>query len=60
LLCAIRTDGNDDMFPIASMVVRVESKASWEWFHNILVDDIYVGSGEGCGWIVMSECQKVM
>jgi hypothetical protein len=60
LLCAIGKYGNDDMIPIAYAVAEAETKASWEWFIGLLVDDVYVGSGEGCGWTIMSDRQKVM
>jgi hypothetical protein len=60
LLCAIRKDGNDDMFPIAYAVAEGETRASWEWFLGLLIHDVYVGSGEGRGWTVMSDRQKVM
>jgi hypothetical protein len=43
------------MFPIAYIVVEGEVRASWEWFINILVDDIYVGSGEERSWTIMSK-----
>jgi hypothetical protein len=59
LLCAIGKNGNDDMFPIAYVVPEAVTKASWEWFIGLLVDDVYVGSGEGRGWTIMSERQKV-
>jgi len=60
LLCAIGMDGNDDVFPIAYAVVEAKIKASREWFFNLLIYDIYVGSGEGRGWTIMSDRQKVM
>ncbi|XP_062170398.1 uncharacterized protein LOC133876128 [Alnus glutinosa] len=58
LLCTIGKDGNDDMFPIAYVVAEGETRASWEWFLGLLIDDVYVGSGEGRGWTVMSDRQK--
>lgn len=60
LLCAVGTDGNDDMFPIAYAAAEAENKSSWEWFIKLLIDDIYVGSGEGRGWTIMSDRQKVL
>jgi hypothetical protein len=59
LLCAIGKNGNDDMFPIAYAVPEVVTKASWEWFIGLLFDDVYVGSGEGRGWTIMSDRHKV-
>jgi hypothetical protein len=60
LLYVIGKDVNDNMFTIEYAVVEAETKASWEWFIRILIDDIYVGSGEGCSWTIMSGHQKVM
>jgi hypothetical protein len=60
LLCVIGKDGNNDMFPIAYTVAEGETRSSWEWFIGLLIDDIYVESGEGHGWTVMSDQQKVM
>jgi len=48
------------MFPIAYAVAEVETRASWEWFLGLLIDDVYVGNGEGRGWTVISDRQKVM
>jgi hypothetical protein len=59
LLCAIGKDEND-MFPIAYAVAEGETRASWEWFLGLLIDDVYVGSGKGRDWTVMSDRQKVM
>jgi hypothetical protein len=55
LLCAIGKDGNDNMFSIAYVVAEGETRASWEWFLGLLIDDVYVGSGKGRGWTVMSD-----
>ena len=40
LLSAIGRDGNDDMFPVAILVVEAENKDSWTWFMSELMDDI--------------------
>jgi hypothetical protein len=42
LLYVIGKDVNDNMFTIEYAVVEAETKASWEWFIRILIDDIYV------------------
>ena len=55
LLCAIGKDGNDNMFPIAIAVAEAKTRDSWEWFINILVEDIYVGSEGKRGWTIMSD-----
>jgi len=38
LLCAVGRDGNDDMFPIAYVVVESECRDSWTWFMATLLD----------------------
>lgn len=60
MLCAIGKDENDDMFAIAYAIVEAKTRVSWEWFISILIDDIYDGSGEGRGWTIMSDWQKVI
>jgi hypothetical protein len=60
LLNAIGNDENDDMFLIAYAVAEAETRESWEWFIELLIDNIYVGSGEGCSWTIISDRQKVM
>jgi len=59
-LCVIGKDENDDMLPIAYVVTEAETSTSWEWFIGLLIDNIYVGSGEGRGWTFMSNRQKVL
>ena len=49
-------DGNNQMFPIAWAVVEVESKDSWSWFINLLLEDI--GLQQGNGWTVITDQQK--
>lgn len=39
LLCAIRKDGNDQMFPIAFGIVEKENIESWKWFMDTLISD---------------------
>jgi len=36
-MCAIRNDGNDDMFAIVYEVAEAETRASWEWFIRFLL-----------------------
>ncbi|XP_058216684.1 uncharacterized protein LOC131327546 [Rhododendron vialii] len=56
ILSAIGVDGNNNMFPVAIAVVEVETKESWIWFLNILLEDI--GSVEERGWTFISDRQK--
>jgi hypothetical protein len=58
LLCAIGTDGNDDIFPIAFAVAEVETRDSWEWFITIFLEDL-CGPADRLGWVIMSDRQKV-
>jgi hypothetical protein len=36
LLCVVGSNGNDDMFSIAYVVVKVECRDSWTWFLDSL------------------------
>jgi hypothetical protein len=36
-MCAIRNDGNGDMFAIVYEVAEAETRASWEWFIRFLL-----------------------
>ncbi|XP_056172259.1 uncharacterized protein LOC115666485 isoform X1 [Syzygium oleosum] len=56
LLCAVRRDGNNQMFPIAWAIAEVESEASWTWFLARLFIDLNVDTGEG--WTFISDQQK--
>jgi hypothetical protein len=58
LLCAIGTDGNDDIFLIAFVVAEVKTRDSWEWFITIFLEDLCRPAG-GLGWVIMSDRQKV-
>ncbi|KAL3515809.1 hypothetical protein ACH5RR_022711 [Cinchona calisaya] len=56
LLNAIGRDGNDNMYPIAIVVVKAEIYYSWRWFLNELKTDI--GIDDGVGWTFISDRQK--
>ncbi|CAN1139971.1 hypothetical protein LINPERPRIM_LOCUS23718 [Linum perenne] len=56
LLTAIGRDANDQMYPIAWCIVEVESRASWDWFLELLQDDLNIGNG--FGWCFSSDQQK--
>ncbi|CAI9278733.1 unnamed protein product [Lactuca saligna] len=47
LLTAIGRDGNNQVYPIAWVVVDVENKDNWEWFINLLMKDLGLELGEG-------------
>ncbi|CAK8542053.1 unnamed protein product [Lathyrus sativus] len=40
-MAAIGGDGNNEIFPIAYAIVEAETKASWEWFIYLLLEDLY-------------------
>ncbi|PNX99504.1 hypothetical protein L195_g022770 [Trifolium pratense] len=40
LMAAVGKDGNNKMFPIAYAVVEAETKESWLWFLDLLLEDL--------------------
>uniref|UniRef100_A0A0A9HV19 SWIM-type domain-containing protein n=1 Tax=Arundo donax TaxID=35708 RepID=A0A0A9HV19_ARUDO len=56
LICAMGRDGNNQMYPIAWVVVEKETNESWDWFCDLLFRDLYIGDGEG--WVIISDQQK--
>ncbi|XP_038705767.1 uncharacterized protein LOC120001481 isoform X2 [Tripterygium wilfordii] len=56
LLTAIGRDGNNQMFPLAWVVVLVENTETWTWFLNLLKHDL--GTAEGELWTLISDRQK--
>ncbi|XP_047162885.1 uncharacterized protein LOC124832671 [Vigna umbellata] len=58
LITTVGRDENDQMLPIAYVVVEVENKDSWTWFLNLLIDDL--GGKEICSSITfVSNQQKI-
>jgi hypothetical protein len=53
LLCAIGINGNDDIFPIVYAVAEAETRESWQWFIQILLEDLYGAEGK-LGWTIIS------
>ncbi|XP_052625699.1 uncharacterized protein LOC128132783 [Lactuca sativa] len=47
LLSAISRDANNHIYPIAWAVVSVESKETWKWFIDLLIEDLGMGVGHG-------------
>nr|KAJ0186902.1 hypothetical protein LSAT_V11C900463080 [Lactuca sativa] len=47
LLSAIGRDANNHIYPIAWAVVSVESKETWKWFIDLLIQDLGMGVGHG-------------
>ncbi|XP_008222234.1 PREDICTED: uncharacterized protein LOC103322130 [Prunus mume] len=56
VLTTIGVDENNGMYPVAYAVVDVESKCSWIWFLELLIEDLKVKNGEA--WVFMSNKQK--
>ncbi|XP_019238510.1 PREDICTED: uncharacterized protein LOC109218586 [Nicotiana attenuata] len=56
LLVAVGRNGNNQMFPIAWVVVDQEAKHSWSWFITYLIADLQLG--DGVGLTVISDMQK--
>ncbi|XP_058776132.1 uncharacterized protein LOC131650439 [Vicia villosa] len=57
ILAAIGTDPNDQMLPISFAVVEGETKDSWSWFLELLIDDL--GGREECRtYTFISDQQK--
>jgi hypothetical protein len=59
LLCATGVDGNDDMFPIAYAVAEAKTRESWQWFIQLLLEDLCGVEGR-LGWTIMTDRHKVM
>jgi hypothetical protein len=58
ILAAIGRDPNDQMLPIAFVVVEGETKDSWTWFLQLLINDL--GGPSCCStYTFMSDQQKV-
>ncbi|XP_059432442.1 uncharacterized protein LOC132165776 [Corylus avellana] len=56
LHAAIARDGNNDIFPIAYVLCETESRGTWTWFLNSLLEDI--GNPREHTWSFMSNKQK--
>ena len=57
LIAAVGRDANNSIYPLAWAVINVESKDTWKWFLDNLMDDI--GGGLGSGLILISDGHKV-
>jgi len=58
LLTIVGRDANDQMVPIACVVVEVENKDTWTWFLELLIDDLR-GPDICASYTFMSDQQKV-
>ena len=57
LLSVVGKYGNNQMFPIAWVVVEGENHNSWTWFIQLLMGDL--GISYGLGWTIISDQHKV-
>ncbi|CAN0908506.1 hypothetical protein LINGRAHAP2_LOCUS25324 [Linum grandiflorum] len=57
LLAAVGKDGNNQMFPICWVVVEGENKDYWNWFLEVVQEELHLG--DGSGWSIISDQQKV-
>ena len=58
LLSATAKDGNENIFPVAMVVVEQQNKDSWTWFLEQFTDDI--GRPEELNLVFISDRQKVL
>lgn len=58
LLAAVGKDGNNQMLPIAFAVVEAETRDSWAWFVELLLEDL--NSIQPNKWSFISDQQKVL
>ncbi|KAH1261690.1 hypothetical protein GmHk_02G004497 [Glycine max] len=56
LLIVVGRDPNDQYLPIAFVAVENETKDTWKWFLELLINDI--GNIEVNKWIIISDQQK--
>ncbi|CAN0915122.1 hypothetical protein LINGRAHAP2_LOCUS28949 [Linum grandiflorum] len=57
LLAAVGKDGNNQMYPICWAVVEGENRDSWNWFLELVQEQL--GMANGTGWSIISDRQKV-
>ena len=57
MLSATTKDANDNIFPVAMVVVEQENKDSWIWVLELFADDI--GRSEKLQLVFISDRQKV-
>lgn len=57
LLSAVGIDGNDNIYPFAWAVVAKENREYWQWFLELLAEDIGIHNSHQ--WAFMTDRQKV-
>ncbi|WVZ64787.1 hypothetical protein U9M48_014261 [Paspalum notatum var. saurae] len=56
LLCALGRDNNNQMYPVAWVVVDKENNGNWDWFCDLLSRDIKFEGRKD--WVIISDQQK--
>ena len=51
LLTAVGVDPNNQMYPIAYVVVETENRETWQWFLELLKVDLNINNSHGIAWI---------
>lgn len=51
LLCVMAKDPNEDMYPLAYAVVKVEQRYSWTWFIELFMHDTMSEDERPWTWI---------
>src|SRR4051812_13244341 len=49
LLCAIGRDANNQMYPLAWVVVEQETDGTWKWFVGLLIKDLDINNNGASG-----------
>ena len=57
LLVAMGRDANNQMYPIAWAVVKVENYENWQWFLGLVCEDLKLHQGNGV--TIISDSHKV-
>ncbi|KAL4280508.1 hypothetical protein GQ457_03G025190 [Hibiscus cannabinus] len=56
ILAAVGRDGNNQIFPVAWVVVEVENRETWGWFLEHIQIDLEIGDGDR--FTILSDMQK--
>ncbi|KAL3849567.1 hypothetical protein ACJIZ3_011449 [Penstemon smallii] len=56
LLTAVGIDGNNNMYPISYAVVLKENRKTWDWFIELLIDDLNIQNSYA--YTIISDKQK--
>jgi hypothetical protein len=56
-LCAIARDESNQMYPLACVVVEMETYEIWKWFIRLLIKDLNINNNRD-GWVFIYDQQK--